>query len=189
MTIVLPQLSAEQLFELCRVNPELRIERTARGEIVAVPPTGGETGSRNAAVITQLTLWSWEDGTGVAFDSSTGFDLPNGATRSPDAAWVRKSRLRALSDEQKEKFLPLCPDFVVEIRSPSDALPALREKMEEYLANGARLGWLLDTEQQKVFIYRTDLPVEELDRPETLSGEPLLPNFTLQLGRVWEPAF
>lgn len=189
MTIVLPQLTSEQLFELCRANPELRVERTAQGEILIMPPTGGETGSRNAAVITQLTNWSWSDGTGVTFDSSTGFDLPDGATRSPDAAWVRRSRLRALTAEQREKFLPLCPDFVVEIRSPSDALPPLLEKMREYVANGAELGWLIDARRRKVFVFRPGAAVEELDDPESLSGEPLLSGFTLQLARVWEPEF
>jgi Uma2 family endonuclease len=189
MSIVLPQLSAEQLFELCRVNPELRIERTAQGEITIMPPTGGETGNRNAAIIAQLTLWAWADDTGVTFDSSTGFDLPDGATRSPDAAWVRKSRLRNLTDEQKQKFLPLCPDFVIEIRSPSDNLPALHHKMREYIANGAQLGWLIDAKQQKVFIYRPDLTVEELDRPLQLPGAPLLADFHLQLEKVWEPGF
>jgi Uma2 family endonuclease len=189
MTIVLPQLSSEQLFELCQINPELRIERTAQGEIIIMPPTGGETGNRNAVITTQLTIWSWEDDTGVSFDSSTGFDLPDGATRSPDAAWVRKSRLKDLSAEQKEKFLSLCPDFVVEIRSPSDSLRILKDKMEEYIANGAELGWLIDTKQQKVLIYRPDQPVEELDKPLQLSGDPLLPNFYLNLERVWEPSF
>jgi Uma2 family endonuclease len=189
MTIVLPQLTSEQLFELCRANPELRVERTSQGEIVIMPPTGGETGHRNAAILTQLTNWAWADGTGVTFDSSTGFDLPDGATRSPDAAWVRKSRLRDLTDEQKEKFLPLCPDFVVELRSPSDPLPPLLEKMREYVANGAELGWLLDARRRKVFVFRPGAPAEELDNPESLSGEPLLPGFSLQLARVWEPEF
>lgn len=189
MSIVLPQLSAEQLFELCRANPEARIERTAQGEIIIMPPTGAETGNRNAAINAQLTFWAWADDTGVTFDSSTGFNLPNGATRSPDAAWVRKSRLRNLTAEQKQKFLPLCPDFVIEIRSPSDSLPALQEKMREYIANGAQLGWLIDAKQQKVFIYRPDLLTEELGRPMRLSGAPLLPNFHLQLEKVWEPGF
>ena len=189
MTIVLPQLSDEQLFQLCQMNPDLRIERTAEGEIIIMPPTGGETGHRSAAVITQLTLWAWEDGTGVTFDSSTGFDLPNGATRSPDAAWVRRSRLGGLTEEQKEKFLPLCPDFVIEIRSSSDSLSALQDKMREYMDNGAKLGWLIDGKQQKVFIYHPDQPIEELDKPVTLSGEMLLHGFTLNLEKVWEPNF
>ncbi len=189
MTIVLPQLSNDQLFELCQINPDLRIERAAQGEIIIMPPTGGETGNRSAAVTAQLTFWSWEDNSGVAFDSSTGFDLPNGATRSPDAAWVRRSRLRGLSQDEKEKFLPLCPDFVVEIRSPSDSLSKLKEKMEEYMANGCGLGWLIDTKQQKVFIYRPNQSVEELSQPTSLLGDTLLPNFRLNLERVWETGF
>lgn len=189
MTIVLPQLSSEQLVKLCQMNPEARVERTAQGEIVIMPPTGAKTGNRNAVVVTQLTAWSWTDDTGAAFDSSTGFDLPDGATRSPDAAWVRKSRLTDLSGEEKEKFLPLCPDFVIEIRSPSDDLSALKEKMEEYIANGAKLGWLIDAKRQRVFIYRPGQQVEELDKPSRLSGEDLLPGFHLNLERVWQTDF
>jgi Uma2 family endonuclease len=189
MTIVLPQLSNEQLVQLCQKNPDARIERTAEGKIIVMPPTGGETGNRSAAVITQLTSWSWEDGSGVTFDSSTGFDLPNGATRSPDAAWVRKSRLKDLTAEQREKFLPLCPDFVIEIRSPSDSLSLLKDKMQEYIDNGAELGWLIDSKQEKVFIYRPGQPVEELNRPATLTGETLLPEFILKLDKIWEPIF
>lgn len=189
MTIVLPSLSSEQLFELCQINPDLRIERTAQGEIIIMPPTGGETGNRSAVVTAQLTVWSWADGSGVTFDSSTGFDLPDGATRSPDAAWVRKSRLKDLSNEQRKKFLPLCPDFVVEIRSPSDSLNALKDKMLEYIDNGAQLGWLIDAKQQVVFVYRPGQFVEELNRPAIISGDPLLPGFALNLEKVWEPEF
>lgn len=189
MTIVLPQLSNEQLFELCQINPELRVERTAQGEVIIMPPTGGETGNRNAVITTQLTAWSWQDGTGVTFDSSTGFDLPNGATRSPDAAWVRKTRLQKLTHAEREKFLPLCPDFVVEVRSPSDTLSTLQDKMLEYIANGAELGWLIDTKHRKVFVYRPGQLAEQLDNPLTLSGEGLLANFILNLERVWESDF
>ena len=137
------QLDDDQLYELCRLNRELRIERTAEGGLIVMPPVGGRTSSRNADLVTQLRNWARRDGTGVTFDSSGGFTLPNGAMRAPDAAWVERSRLRELASEQKERFLPLCPDFVIELRSPSDRLPGVEEKMREYMGSGARLGWLV----------------------------------------------
>ena len=137
-------LTDNQLFELCLANRELQIERTAEGDLIIMPPVGGETGWRNAELTAALVGWAHRDGTGVAFDSSAGFLLPNGAMRSPDAAWVRRVRLEKLTPEQKRKFIPLCPDFVVEIRSPTDSLRALQAKMQEYITNGAALGWLID---------------------------------------------
>ncbi len=134
-------LSDAQFFAFCRQNRDLRIEQTAQGDWIIMPPTGFETGSCNNEVSRQLGNWARQDGTGVAVDSSTGFVLPNGAKRSPDASWVWKSRLAALTPEQKQKFLPLCPDFVTELRSPSDSLADTQEKMAEYRENGARLGW------------------------------------------------
>lgn len=183
------RLSDEQFFQLCQQNRDLRLERTAEGDIVVMPPAGGATGARNSNLNMQLAVWAEADGSGITFDSSTGFTLPNGATLSPDAAWVRKARLARLTDAQKERFLPLCPDFVAELRSPSDSLPALHDKLAEYIANGARLGWLIDPETRRVHVYRPDTPVETLDAPARLSGDPVLPGFTLDLTRLWEPAF
>ena len=180
------EMTREQFFELCQLNRDLRIERTAEGDLVIMPPTGGETGARNAELVMQVKLWAKRDGSGVVFDSSTGFDLPNGATRSPDVAWVKRSRLAALTPEQKQRFLPLCPDFVIELRSPSDPLSILQEKMEEYLANGAQLGWLIDPVERQVYVYRPGAPVERLDNPAELRGDPVLPGFVLDLRTVWD---
>jgi Uma2 family endonuclease len=182
-------VTEDKFFEFCRLNSDWRIERTAQGEVLIMPPTGGETGSRDAEIITQLRTWARQDGTGVAFGSSTGFDLPNGATRSPDASWVQRSRLEELTTEQKQKFLPLCPDFVIELRSPSDRLDDLREKMREYIDNGAQLGWLLDPNNRRVYVYRPGSPVESLDNPPNISAAPMLPGFKLDLGQTWEPGF
>lgn len=181
------EMSAGQFFDFCRQNPDLRIERTAEGELAIMPPAGWEASSRNSIVTHLLTAWALRDGTGVASDSSGGFILPNGATRAPDAAWVRKSRLGALTAEQKERFLPLCPDFAVEIRSPSDSLTMTRAKMDEYIANGARLGWLIDAPGRRVYVYRPGAAIERLDAPAELSGEPELSGFILDLRLVWEP--
>ncbi len=183
------ELDDRQFAALARQNPELRLERTAEGDVLVMAPTGGETGYRNAGITAQLWTWAVRDGTGAAFDSSTGFVLPNGATRSPDAAWVRGGRLRALSAEQRERFLPLCPDFVIELRSPSDSLPATQAKLDEYLTNGARLGWLLDVPNRRVFVYRPRTPVMVVDGPATLSADPELSGFALDLAMVWEPRF
>lgn len=179
--------SDEEFFRLCQHNRDLRLERTAHGTIIVMPPAGGATGHRNLEIAAQLRNWAREDSTGVAFDSSTGFDLPSGATRSPDAAWVQRERLANLSPQEKERFLPLCPDFALELRSPSDALSDLQRKMEEYLENGCRLGWLIDPMEQRVHIYRPDQPVETLKAPDAVSGDPVLPGFTLDLGPVWDP--
>ena len=153
--------------------------------MLLMPPTGIETGGSNAGITAQIWNWTRQDGTGVAFDSSAGFTLPNGAVRSPDASWVARSRLDLLTREQRRRFAPICPDFVLELRSPSDALADLHAKLAEYLANGARLGWLLDPEARRVFVYRPDAPLEQLDDPATVSGEPVLPDFALDLREVW----
>ena len=144
------ELTDDQFFELAGINRDLRMERNAQGELIVMPPTGGQTGDRNSEINMHLRLWAKRDGTGTTFDSSSGFILPNGAVRSPDASWVTRSRLDALTDEQRRKFLPLCPDFVVELRSPTDSLSVLQDKMQEYLDNGARLGWLIDPEVRRV---------------------------------------
>jgi Uma2 family endonuclease len=178
-------LTNEQFYQLCQRNPNLRFERTAQGELIIMSPTGGETGNRNGRLTQQLFNWTDADGTGVAFDSSTGFKLPNGADRSPDAAWLTLERWNALTPEQRERFLPLCPDFVVELISPSDVLSTGQAKMQEYIGNGARLGWLLDRKTKQVEVYRPGQAVEILQAPETLSGEDVLPGFILNLTLIW----
>ncbi|HVS80741.1 MAG TPA: Uma2 family endonuclease [Pyrinomonadaceae bacterium] len=180
------KVTDEEFDELCRLNPELQIERTSQGELVIMAPTGGKTGRRNAKLIVAFGLWAEKDGTGQSFDSSTLFCLPNSARRSPDVSWVRNQRWNALSAEEQEKFPPLCPDFVVELRSRTDALKDLQEKLEEYLANGAQLGWLIDPLERKVHIYRADGGTEILDDPQTASGEPLLKGFVLDVQPLWD---
>jgi len=175
------KLTDEQFYQLCLANRDLRLERTAQGELIVMPPTGGETGRRNGDFITDLNLWNRQSKLGFVFDSSTGFKLPNGATRSPDASWVRQDRWESLTPEQRQKFPPLCPDFVLELRSPSDSLETVREKMQEYLNNGCRLGWLIDPQNQRVEIYRLNQEVEIVRSPTTLSGEDVLPGFVLDL--------
>lgn len=182
-------MNSEQFFDFCQVNRDLRIERTAKGEIIVMTPAGGETGFRNIRLSSQLDRWAEADGTGVAFDSSTGFTLPSGGDRSPDSAWVLRSRLAALTPEQKEKFLPLCPDFVMELRSPSDRLATVREKMQEFIDNGTRLGFLIDPQLHQVTIYRPGAAPELLNAPATVSGDPELPGFTLDMARIWNPGF
>lgn len=181
-------LDDERFFAFCQDNPDLRIERTSKGDIIIMPPTGAETGSRNFELIGNFWAWVKKDGSGKGFDSSTGFILPNGATRSPDLAWIRKERWDALPKEQRRKFPSLCPDFVVELVSESDTLPLVQDKMAEYMANGAQLGWLLDPFKRKVHIYRANAAVEVLDNPQTVSGEPLLAGFVLDVAPLWEEA-
>ncbi len=180
-------LTPVQFYDMCRANPDLDLEMSAEGEIIIMPPAGGETSSRNAKLIARLVVWAEEDGTGIAFDSSGGFELRDGSVRSPDAAWILKSRLAHLTSQQRERFLPLCPDFVAELRSPTDALETLQDKMAEYIANGARLGWLLDPFDRRVYVYRPDAKVEVRNNPERLSADPVLPGFTLELARIWDP--
>jgi Uma2 family endonuclease len=191
LTLVLEPLYAlnNQTFqELCAVNPDLKLERTEQGELVIMPPTGGETGRQNSQLNFQLQLWNQQYQLGEVFDSSTGFILPNGATRSrsvpsasPDVAWVKKSRWEALTSEEQEKFLPLCPDFVIELVSPRDALEKVRYKMREYQVNGCRLGWLINRQNRQIEIYRPNFDAEVLDLPVTISGENILENFTIEL--------
>lgn len=178
-------LSDDQFFEFCQINRDLRIERNAHRELIVMPPTGGETSDQNAEITMQLRSWAKREGTGTTFDSSGGFLLPNTAVRSPDAAWVKKSRLASLSTEQRRKFIPLCPDFVIEVRSPTDSLSLLQEKMQEYLDNGAQLGWLIDPDQRRVSVYRPGVPVEVIENQDIVSGSPLLPGFVLDLREVW----
>jgi Uma2 family endonuclease len=179
------QLSDEQFFQLCQDNRDLRLERSAKGDLIIMPPTGGETGNSNAGITAQLWLWNNLHKLGVVFDSSTGFKLPNGADRSPDAAWIPLDKWQALTPQQKEKFLPLSPDFVIELMSPSDNIETARKKMQEYLDNGTRLGWLINRKTREVEIYRQGQPVEILTNPESLSGENILPEFSLNLTLIW----
>ena len=180
-------MDEERFFEFCQQNRDIRIERTVEGDLEVMPPTGGETGNRNIELTTQLQIWTRQNDTGTAFDSSTGFRLPNSAVRAPDAAWVRRARLSELTAEQKRKFIPLCPEFVVELRSPSDSLTVIQAKMHEYMENGARLGWLVDPEERKVHVYLPDSEPRVLESPEEVSGDPVLPGFTLGLRGIWEP--
>ncbi|MGC9523977.1 MAG: Uma2 family endonuclease [Limnospira sp.] len=178
-------LTDEQFWQLCRDNDDLRFEATANGELIIMPPTGGYTSERNADLIYQLKAWSRQNNLGKVFDSNGGLILPNGAKRAPDASWLSIDRWDALTREEKDKFLPLCPDFVVELMSPSDTRPDTREKMREYMENGARLGWLIDRQQRQVEIYRRDREMEILDNPQTVSGETVLPGFVLDLSTIW----
>lgn len=180
------RVTPEQFAAIAAVNRDLRFEHTATGELIVNPPTGGGSGKRNLSIIGQLSQWFESNETlGEAFDSSTGFRLPNGANRSPDASWVRRARWDALTLEEQEGFVPLCPDFVVELRSKTDSLTVLREKMQEYMDNGAKLGWLIDPQSKQVDVYRAGQSVEVLEQPTTLSGETVLPGFTLSLKRIW----
>jgi Uma2 family endonuclease len=178
------KLTDENFYELCRTNPEVKFERTAKGELIVMAPTGGETGNRNMKLSARLENWTEEDGTGIAFDSSTMFQLPLGAYRSPDAAWIQLERWESLSPEDRSAFPPLCPDFVVELRSISDSLRSVQDKMQEYLENGVRLGWLIDPKGQQVEIYRQGQAKEVLQAPTRLSGEDVLPGFVLDLSRI-----
>lgn len=179
-------VSHEQFVELALANRDLQLERTATGELIVMPPTGSDTGYRNLDIAGQLWLWNRQTKLGVAFDSSSGFHLPNGSDRSPDAAWISQDRWDALSIEQQETFAPICPDFVLELRSKNDSIEKLRAKMREYMPNGARLGWLIDRNHQKVEIYRPGQDVEVLNRPISVSGKDVLPGFVLDLTEVWK---
>ena len=179
------KMTDEQFFKLCQANRDLRFERTANGELIIMSPAGGETGNRNGRVNQQLFNWTDVDGTGIAFDSSTCFKLPNGADRSPDASWIKLERWNTLTDEEKQKFPPICPDFVIELKSSSDDLSILQAKLTEYIENGARLGWLIDPENRQVFCYRPQQLPELFNNPRHLSGEDVLLEFVLDLLVVW----
>jgi len=180
------QVTPEQFAAIAAQNRDLRLERSATGTLSVNPPTGWETGERNRSIIGQLDRWYERNSCpGKAFDSSTGFTLPSGAVLSPDASWVSAERWNALTDEQRDTFPRICPDFVVELRSKSDTLKPLQDKMQEYRNNGARLGWLLDPQNKTVAIYRANGEVETLANPQEVSGEDILPGFTLKLARIW----
>ncbi|KYC42834.1 hypothetical protein WA1_11960 [Scytonema hofmannii PCC 7110] len=188
LTVNLPSIKSmtvEQFYEFCQANPDLRIERNVSGEVIVMPPAFSDTGNRNFKIAVQLGNWAEQDGTGEPFDSSAGFTLPNRATRSPDASWIKLERWNALSEEQKASFAPICPDFVIELRSQSDRLDELQSKMQEYIDNGASLGWLIDRKNRKVHIYRPNREPEILDNPEIVSGELVLPGFVLRMEKIW----
>jgi Uma2 family endonuclease len=181
----LENMSDREFFDFCQRNPDVRLERTQSGDLLIMPPTGGETGRLNFALIGVFSHWVDRDGTGIGFDSSTGFALPNGARRSPDLAWVPKERWQQLNPQQREQFPPLSPDFVVELRSRTDDLEMLKEKMGEYIECGTRLGWLIDPYGKSVYIYRPDAVVQYLEAPANLSGEPELAGLQLNLAAFW----
>jgi Uma2 family endonuclease len=188
LTVNLPAIASmnhEQFYEFCLANRDLRIERTTSGDVVIMSPAFSDTGNRNFNLAAQLWNWTEQDGTGIGFDSSAGFTLPNDATRSPDASWIKLERWNALTAQQKASFAPICPDFVIELRSSSDTLTSLQDKMQEYLANGALLGWLIDRKNRTVHIYRPNQKPEILDNPETVNGDPELPGFALQMAKIW----
>ncbi|MDB9535767.1 Uma2 family endonuclease [Dolichospermum planctonicum CS-1226] len=178
-------LTDEEFFQLCQNNRDLRFERTAAGELIIMPPTGSDTGNRNFDIAVELGIWNKQTKLGKGFDSSTGFKLSNGKDVSPDVAWIKKERWDSLTPQQQNKFAPIAPDFVIELRSASDNLKLLQEKMQEYIANGVKLAWLIDRKQRKVFIYRPNCGVEELNNPQTLTGEDILPGFVLDLSEIW----
>ncbi|MEN9216156.1 MAG: Uma2 family endonuclease [Gloeomargarita sp. HHBFW_bins_162] len=175
----------EQFIELVKANPDLRWELTAQREVIVMPPTGSETGNYNSELTTDLGTWNRRHKTGKVFDSSTGFRLPNGAIRFPDVAWIRNERWEQLSPEQRQTFAPICPDFVVELISPSDELTTVQAKMQEYLENGCLLGWLINPETRTVEIYRPNSPPEMVTFDTVLSGEDVLPGFTLDLREIF----
>ena len=184
-------LSDEQFIELCSDNRDLHLEFTAQKELVIMTLPGGKTGRRNVIISRRLEDWSEKDGTGITFSPLTLFALPNGAKRASDASWLKKERWEALTDEQQDELTPVCPDFVLELMSPSDQRPArfkiLQSKMAEYIESGAQLGWLVDPFKKDVYIYRPDQAVEHLNNPTTINGHPVLPGFIFNIAEIWEP--
>ena len=181
LTPLTPRLTHEQFYDLCMANKDVAMERNPEGALIIVSPVGGESGIAEAGYIADLNLWNRQSRLGLVFSSSTVFNLPNGGDRSPDAAWVELERWNSLTPEQRKKFPPLCPDFVIELRSESDRLQPLQAKMQEYLESGLRLGWLINPQDQIVEIYRANQAVEVLQLPVTLSGEDVLPGFILEI--------
>ena len=183
------ELTEEQFLAFCEMNHEARIERTAEGELEIMPPAGMYTGSKELDIGAQLRSWARRDGSGIAFGPSSGFTLPNGAVRGPDAAWITKTRLAELTTEDKRGFGHICPDFVIELRSQSDSLRVIQAKMDEYMENGARLGWLIDPQNRRIYVYRPNSEMEILENPESVSADPELKGFTLNLEEVWGEPF
>jgi Uma2 family endonuclease len=179
-------MSDDELLRFCAANEVLRVERDANGEILVMTPAGTRTGRKNTAIISALDAWAVQDDRGYAFDSNTGFTLPDGSMRSPDAAWVEASRWDAMSEPDKDRFSPLCPDFIIELRSQSDSLPALETKMEQWIANGAQLAWLIDPQRKVVVVYRTNCVPEICEHPTSIKGDGIIVGFELPLSRVWD---
>jgi Uma2 family endonuclease len=179
------RVTPAQFEVLCHDNPDLRLELTATGELIVMPPPGSKTGMRNSILGLRVGEWTQRNGTGVCFDSSAGFTLPNGAIRSPDASWVRRDRWESISAKDQEGFAPLCPDFVIELRSPTDRLSDIKDKLAEYVDNGAQLGWLLDPFERRVYLYRSGCAVKMLEDPENVSGDPEVPGFVLYVRELW----
>lgn len=179
------KMTDKEFYAFCQTNRDLRIERSAEGEVIVMPPTFSDTGNRESRIIQQLLNWADRDGTGEVFSSSAGFTLPDGAVRSPDASWIKSDRWQALTDEQKASFAPIFPDFVVELRSASDTLASVQEKMQEYIENGTRLGLLVDRKNRTVRVYRPGQSPEILESLETVSCDPELPGFVLHMAQVW----
>ena len=188
LTVNLPmpiEMTMAEFYEFCQANRNLRIERSANGEVIIMPPAFSDTGNRNFNLAVQIGVWAEQNGTGLGFDSSAGFTLPNGATRSPDAAWIRLERWNELTENEKASFAPICPDFVVELKSSSDTLSGLQAKMEEYMTNGALLGFLIDRQPRQVHVYRPGQEPKILENPDEVSGDPELPGFQLQMAKIW----
>jgi len=188
LTVSLPAIAPmtrAEFYAFCQANRDLRIERTATGDVIIMPPAFADTGNRNFNLAVQLGLWAEKDGTGLGFDSSAGFTLANGATRSPDAAWIKSERWNSLSEEEQASFAPIYPDFVIELRSASDTLKGLQAKMQEYIDNGVSLGWLIDRKNRTVYLYRPDQAPQVLDNPEQICGDPELPGFALPMAKIW----
>ncbi len=185
----LAELSEKQFGNLCGLNSELRIERNANGELEIMPPVYSDTGSKELDIAAQLRSWTRRDGSSVAFGPSAGFTLPNGAVRSPDASWILKFRLAGLTPDQRSGFARICPDFVIELRSNTDSPQRLQNKMDEYMENGSRLGWLIEPQNRRVYVYRTDSDVEILENPDTVAADPELDGFILELEDIWGQPF
>ena len=182
---LLANMTDDQFFDLSQKYADFKLERNAQGDLIVMPPTGGDTGNYNFELTTEFGIWNRQTKLGVGFDSSTGFKLPNGAERSPDVAWIKKERWDALTPEQQRKFPPICPDFVVELMSSSDNLAVAQAKMQEFQANGVKLGWLIQRQTKRVEIYRSGQPMEVLIAPQTLSGENILLGFILDMTIFW----
>ena len=180
------QISDRQLEQLCRDNPETRFETTKEGNLVIMSLTGSMSGKFNMSLAAQLWNWNNQSKLGVVFDSSTGFKLSNGATRSPDVSWIELTRWDSLNLQQKRKFAPIDPDFVIELLSPTDDMSELQQKMLEYRSCGVRLGWLINPDEKIVEIYRHGQDKEVLDNPQTLSGEEVMPNLTVDLSEIFD---
>ena len=183
--IGLTHVTHEQFEELCQEYPDLRLELTSSGELIVMPPTGPVTGKRNFDLIVQFGNWAKKDRIGIGFGTDTGYTLPNGAIRGPDVSWMTREKWDSVSDFEKDRFAHICPDFVVELRSSSDRLPTLINKMAEYIANGASLGWLIDPKKRRVYVFRAGEEMVVLENPTVVSGDPLLPGFVLEMEEIW----